>query len=300
MSRGPLESLDHVLLAVRDLDAAEKVYARLLGRAPSWRGEHPGSGTHNALFRLDNTYLELLSPSGPGPVGKAVAGWLDARGEGPLGLAFGTRDADACRRFFAERALAPGAIEKGLGRDDPSGAFRTWRRVPLPLAATRGVLLFAIEHTSPDEILTPSPALAAPDACVYALDHAVVRTSDGDGARGLYEDALGLRLSLDRCFPEWDARLLFFRVGRVTVEVAAPLDAKPEADAQDTLWGLSFRVPNADAARARLAGAGVDVSAVRPGRRPDTRVFSVKDGTCGVPTLMLEPEPRAREAGARD
>jgi hypothetical protein len=34
---------------------------------------------------------------------------------------------------------------------------------------------------------------------------------------------------------------------------------------------------------------GFDVSEVREGRKPETRVFSVRDGTCGVPTLVLQP-----------
>ena len=293
MSPGALEAIDHVILAVRDLAAATKQYARLLGRSPSWRGEHPGSGTSNTLFRLDNTYVELLAATGPGPVGAGVAAWLAARGEGPLGLAFGTRDADACQRFFAQRGLAPDPVEKGMGRDEPSGAFRTWRRVPLPGTATRGVLLFAIEHTSPDEILTPSPPLAAPEACVHALDHAVVKTPDADAARRLYEQGLGLRVSLDRRFPEWGMRLLFLRLGEATLELAAPLDPDGSPPERDALWGLSFRVPNAEAARSRLAETGFDVSALRPGRRPGTRVFSVRDGTCGVATLMLEVSAEA-------
>jgi hypothetical protein len=48
-------------------------------------------------------------------------------------------------------------------------------------------------------------------------------------------------------------------------------------------------VPDADAARARLLDAGVDASEVRAGRRPGTRVLTVKSGTCGVPTLLIEP-----------
>ena len=59
-----LTSLDHIVIAVRDLPAATDLYGRLLGRRPSWRGVHPGYGTANTLLRLDNTYLELLSPSG--------------------------------------------------------------------------------------------------------------------------------------------------------------------------------------------------------------------------------------------
>jgi len=35
--------------------------------------------------------------------------------------------------------------------------------------------------------------------------------------------------------------------------------------------------------------AGLDVAEVRLGRKPGTRVFTVRDKTCGVPTLVLEP-----------
>ena len=35
--------------------------------------------------------------------------------------------------------------------------------------------------------------------------------------------------------------------------------------------------------------AGVDVSEVRTGRKPGTRVMTVRSGTCGVPTLLVQP-----------
>jgi catechol 2,3-dioxygenase-like lactoylglutathione lyase family enzyme len=284
-----LARLDHVILAVADLDAAARSYARLLGRSPSWRGEHPGAGSANALFRLENTYLELLAAAGEGPVGAALRGFLAERGEGPIGLAFGTDDAGATREEFAARGLEPGPVQKGMGRDVESGAVREWLRVELPLARTRGVVLFAIEHLSPAGVLPIVPPPGDPAAAVFALDHAVVRTPDPEAARALYGGALGLRLALDREFPQWGARLLFFRVGGVTVEVAAELGGAPAPDAGDRLWGLSWRVGDADAARVRLAAAGFGVSEVRPGRRPGTRVLSVRDGTHGVPTLILEP-----------
>lgn len=292
-----LTTLDHVILAVRDLDAATQTYARLLGRRPSWIGEHAGSGSRNALFRLENTYLELLAPDGPGAVGDALRAWLDARGEGPLGLAFGTDDAEACRAGLGAHGLDPGPVEKGLGRDVESGAFREWLRVPLPLSRTRGVLLFAIEHRSPDELLPPAGAAGDEAATIHALDHAVVQTRDPDAAIALYGEGLGLRLALDRTFEAWGARLIFFRVGGVTVEIAARLDGGEEgtsADA-DRLWGLSWRVRDAEAARARLAADGFDVSDVRTGRKPGTRVLTVRGPTHGVATLLLEP---ARKAAA--
>ena len=56
-------TLDHVVIAVHNLDAATMDYTALLGRAPSWHGSHPTYGTKNTLFRIDNTYVELLAPA---------------------------------------------------------------------------------------------------------------------------------------------------------------------------------------------------------------------------------------------
>lgn len=283
------DALDHVILAVRDLGDATRHYTTLLSRLPSWHGDHPGWGTANALFRLHNTYLELITPQGDGLLGRMVAAHLDQRGEGPIGLAFATSDLDAARAQLVANGLEPPPIAPGLGRDTDTGRVRRWRSVVLPQIRTRGVLIIAIQHESADRLPASAP-VGPEDAVVTGIDHAVVQTSDADAAIALYRDGLGLRLAVDRSFPDWGMRLVFLRVGKVTVELAQPLrDAQPQA-ATDRVWGLSWRVPNADAARARLAEAGLDVSEVRPGRKPHTRVISVKDGTCGVPTLFIEPE----------
>ena len=41
--------------------------------------------------------------------------------------------------------------------------------------------------------------------------------------------------------------------------------------------------------RELLAAAGLDVSNIRPGRKPGTRVFTLRNGTCNVPTLFVGP-----------
>lgn len=283
-----LHSLDHVILAVDDLEGATRDYTRLLGRRPAWRGEHPSAGSANTLFNLENTYVELLSPSGPGPVGDLLRARIAAEGEGPVGLAFGTEDAEACHRTLTERGLHPATPEPGLGRDSDSGAYREWRRVPLPIEETRGVVLFAIEHTSPPEILPPSDPIGPEPATAFGLDHAVVQTTDPDAAIALYGDALGLRLALDKSFPQWGMRLLFFRVAGLTIEIAVPLEPKDPMPG-DRFWGITWRVRDIEAAAKRLTEAGIEVSEVRQGRKPDTQVCTVKSGTRGVPTLLIQP-----------
>ena len=281
-----LETLDHIVIAVRDLEPASDVYARLLGRRPSWRGAHPGYGTANTLFRLDNTYVELLSPVGPGVIADRLRDGLAKHGDGPFALAFGTPDADAATREFREAGLGAAEPIDGEGTESTSGVVRRWRNVMLPESDTGGVFVFAIEHRSPCDALPPAQPLEDPRSAISAVDHVVVNTPAPERAIGLYRDKLGLRLALDRSFPDWGARLLFFRIGGVTVECAAPL-AAADAEGDDRLWGISYRTADVDAARARLVAAGFDASEVRGGRKPGTRVLTVRGEPCGVATLLL-------------
>jgi catechol 2,3-dioxygenase-like lactoylglutathione lyase family enzyme len=285
-----LTALDHAVIAVRNLDGAAETYARLLGRPPSWRGEHAQLGTANVLFRLDNMYLELLSPRAEGPLAALVAAHLVRYGEGLFALVFGAADADACAAALRARGLSVTPPVAGEGRDLHTGARRTWRTVHLSTADTRGIVLFIIQHDAASDPLPLTPPTAEPSSAIFALDHAVIFTSDADAARRFYGERLSLRLALDRTFPERRVRLLFFRVGGVTVELAAPLieGAVPEND--DRFYGLSYRVRDVAASRARLDASGFEVSEVRPGMKPGTRVCTVRRETHGVATLLVGPD----------
>ena len=50
-----ISSLDHIILAVDDLQDAEKNYKNILGIEPSWRGLHKELGTANVIFNFKNT-----------------------------------------------------------------------------------------------------------------------------------------------------------------------------------------------------------------------------------------------------
>lgn len=276
-----------MVVAVRDLDAAVRSYARLLGRPAAWRGAHPGLGTGNALFRLENTYLELLAPAAATGLARLLGERLEREGEGLLALAFGTPDARACAETLRSRGIAAEALEEEQGVERDSGAVRRWRRVAIPAEATRGVAMFGVEHRSAaDAWPEPGPS-GPPAACVAALDHVVVTSPDLDAAADVYRDRLGLRLALDRSFPERGMRILFFRVGGATLEVAG--SAAAAAAAMDRLWGIAWRVADVAAAAARLRDAGVSVSGVRRGVKPGTQVCSVRDATHGVATLLIGP-----------
>ncbi len=125
-----------------------------------------------------------------------------------------------------------------------------------------------------------------PDAQVDQLlvDHLVLRTSSARDCIGLFSEQLGIRLALDRTVPEWGGRMLFFRTGKLTLEVIEP-DAAPESG--DHFWGIAYQCRDIDSKVTALSEAGVNVSEVRPGRKPGTRVATVKSHCLGIPTLLI-------------
>ena len=58
--------LDHIVHAVRDLDAAAEVYRRA-GFTVGARNRHPW-GTHNRIVQLKNCYIEILEVAEPGKI----------------------------------------------------------------------------------------------------------------------------------------------------------------------------------------------------------------------------------------
>jgi catechol 2,3-dioxygenase-like lactoylglutathione lyase family enzyme len=288
--------LDHVIVAVADLDAAARGYARVLGRGPSWRGHHPALGTANALFRLGATCLELLAPAGAHGLAGVLRRRIESEGEGLLGFALGTDDAAACARTLRARGIPAGDPQPGEGCGAGGEATRRWLSVMIPAGATRGILVFAIERLSPPDAVPAAPLEVEEAAAVSGLDHLVVLSEDLEASRRLYGDGFGIRLALDRSFDSFGARLLFFRLGGVTLEIGGK-PGPPAGPGPDRLGGLAWRVPDADAARARLDAEGFDVSPVRPGRKSGTRVATLRAGTHGVPTLLIGAS--AGNAGAR-
>lgn len=258
--------IDHVVIGVRDLDAGIQAYETLLGRRVSSRGERNGVAT--ALIATQNVAVELMAPTGESDGAARLRAAIDDGGEGLKSIVFATGDVERAHRRCERVGLAPEEI----------AARETWRSFRLSTERTHGVRVFVLQRD-----LALEAAQASNGAT--ALDHIVVRSADMERAATLYGSRLGLDMRLDREVAR--RRLMFFRAGDTVVEIAED----KAADGRDRLWGLSWRVADADAERVRLAREGLDVSEVRPGMKPGTRVFTVRGGTCGAPTLMIEARP---------
>ncbi len=276
-----ITGLDHVLLVCTSIDDAEHTYSALLGRDADWRSSDPG-GSSTVIFQLENMALEIMAPQGGGPLARRLHGMLDAEGVGLKSLIFASQNLTEARAAFDRRALKPDEITQGESVDPYSGKARYWSRFRLDEQATHGVRIFTLQRKTPDP-LTCKPAEAG---AMTALDHVVINTANPDRAAALYGARLGLRLALDRSNPDWDMRLMFFRIGELTVELAHRISAGVGSQ-PDKLWGLSWRTDDIEATHERLMSSNFSVTSIRAGRRAGTKVFTVRDGTMGVPTLVI-------------
>lgn len=66
--------VDHVVIAVKDLEAAVAQYEAIYGQPVSDRGEAPAAGMQMAFFRFGDSYIELVGALGDqGPIAKRLA-----------------------------------------------------------------------------------------------------------------------------------------------------------------------------------------------------------------------------------
>lgn len=96
-----LTDIDHIGIAVRDLDAAVHEYRTALGIEPVHRERVERQGVDEVLFAVGSSYIQLLGSLGPDtPVGR----FLERRGEGVHHIGYRVSDiAQTIERLRAAR-----------------------------------------------------------------------------------------------------------------------------------------------------------------------------------------------------
>ena len=273
--------LDHLIVAVKDLQEAENNYQKLFGMAPVWSGTHKELGTSNSLFNFQNTYFELLAPTSEGLGADLVNYYLDTTGEGLIGMVFATEDIAGVHSSLQEKKFLVGDPADGEGINSSDQQVRKWKNLFLPPELTRGIFSFVIEHTEGN---LPQPKDLEPSS-PHKLDHVVINTNDADGFIEIYQDIFNIRLALDKVIEHWQKRMLFFRLNKTTIEVIEQADDLPPGD---KMWGLAWDVKDIKKAHQRLLDEGIEVTPIQKGVKEKTLVATVKSHTQNVPTLLIE------------
>mgnify|MGYP001458649678 CR=1 FL=1 len=182
MKVAPLSRLDHVVIAVRNLDEAAKTY-RSFGFTLTPRGLHEGKGTGNHCLMFPNTYVELLGVVDAAGRGRGTRG----SGAGAGALACGTGSNP--RRPLANQPMPPRTATKPTPNAKPAARrrllWRAVRRTPwitsrFSWTACARMRFFSlgsppmgylqVHHVSPD-LLDRHETKKVPDRGLPAADH---------------------------------------------------------------------------------------------------------------------------------
>jgi len=188
MTRG-LTGIDHVLVGVRDLEAARIAYRRL-GFAVSPRGSHIGWGTANYCVMFAEDYIELIGIVDTSQFTNNLDKFL-ARREGLMGLAWGTRDAAAAKAELAQAGVtAQGPKDLKQRLELPEGtALPAFKLVYLPPQATPALNSFVCQHLTPELIRRPEWLQHANGA--FALKGITIAVSNVEGLAETYTRLFG-------------------------------------------------------------------------------------------------------------
>ncbi len=86
------QGIDHVVIAVEDLDVGIEQYEAIFGQSVDRQGEPEGAGFKNAYFTFAGSEVELVAPtSDQGP----IAGKIERSGQGVHLMAMRVDDVDA-------------------------------------------------------------------------------------------------------------------------------------------------------------------------------------------------------------
>lgn len=126
---GVLTEIDHVAIAVRDLEAAIEYYRATFGAEVAHRERIDSDGVEEALIKVADSYIQLLTPtSDTSPVAK----YLEKKGEGIHHIGYRVADCAAALQAVKDQGAQvidqqprPGSRGTTVAFVHPKGAFGT-------------------------------------------------------------------------------------------------------------------------------------------------------------------------------
>jgi hypothetical protein len=200
-----LLGIDHIVIAVRDPDAAAERITAEVGLAADGGGRHPGRGTFNRLIWLGDSYLELMGIDDPvlargRGIGAGALALLERGEEGVSSFAIATDDIAADVRAL-RRHGSPYADPTPGERQRPDGEVVRWQTA-LPDVSGENGLPFLIEHRYEGaewgaEARDARAQLVHPFGGKAVLGRLELAASDPGGAARRHHQAVGLAVLSD-------------------------------------------------------------------------------------------------------
>ena len=133
-----MDKIEHIGIAVKDLEAANDIYTKLFGKPPYKTEVVESESVSTSFFKVGDSKIELLEATDPN---SAIAKYIEKKGEGIHHIAYAVKDIKA----EMERMRAEGFVvlndEPKIGADNKLVCF-------LHPKSTNGVLVELCQEIS--------------------------------------------------------------------------------------------------------------------------------------------------------
>ncbi len=310
-----LTGLDHIIIGVKDLDAATEIFRDKLGLTPSGGGVHATGGTANRIIVIGDTYLELIAVRTPSEAQASIVERL-AKGEGYLNFVLSSNSMQADSEAMKARGVSLIGPEKGsLKAED--GRVRSWLRTNIERPDLTQQYPFLIQHDSTgEERRSRLAGWTTPPAHPLGVTKVLSTTlavADLDEATQRFERIYGLQASeqFSGEADSWDAQLVAFRLDESmqSFELATPLPTflEPADDAEylpepgaltqhlqqfgESLCRMTLAVENLTASRRYLDAHNVTYTYKEHPDYPRPLLWIAPDAACGASIVLHEFTP---------
>lgn len=283
--------VDHLVLAVRDLDAGGRFYEQL-GFRVGGRNRHPW-GTENRIVQLQGSFLELVTlgenaeipPHGDGrfSFGAFVRDYLERR-EGFAMLVLDSADAKGDAQAFTGAGIGgfePFFFERRGTRPDGTETHVAFTLAFARDPAAPEIGYFVCQQHYPENFWNPEFQIHPNGASVLS---AVVVTSPDPDSHSRFLKAFSGADSSEPVDPDRSFVLSRGRIDVMTADDAAEAYASVEADPhKPALAAFAVRVADVERQARQLTAAGV------PFQRIGSRVVVPASAAFGV-AIAFEPD----------
>lgn len=271
-----LTRLQNIFLATKNIEKTSKQFSSFFSKNPDFIGHSKNLGIDIIVYDISKTNICLICPKNNGFWFDSLSNFLKEKGEGIFGVNFSSDDIDKDYSNFVKNGLE--VNEKNESN------FESSKESQLKFS------FFNIMDNSIDnlnilvsnEINFSKKGINSIDR-ISKVNQLVIQTEFPDSIIDIFEKKLNIRLALDKTFKEWSGRMLFFRIGGVTLEVIEGKNIKLNSE----YFGIGWHTNNFNKCYNDLVEEGLKLSEIRKGRKKGTIVSTLKNPMLNIPTILI-------------
>ena len=256
-----LTRVQNIFLATKNIEETSQKFSIFFGINPNFIGQSKKLGIDIISFGLNKTNICLISPKHSGAWFEILNNFLKNKGEGIFGINFSSDDFGNDYDNFAKNDLKlSDKIESNFeGNNKDQKKFSFFNILDKTVESLNIIVSNEMDFQLNKENSKNN---------LSKVNQLVIQTESPESIKDIFEKKLSIRLALDKTFKEWAGRMLFFRLGGVTLEVIEGKDIKQNSK----YFGIGWHADNYNKCYNDLLKDGFRLSEIRTGRKKGTLV----------------------------